>query len=581
MKFQENQILEAVRSPKRTSEVEKGRKYESRLRLFTESMFKEDLETEPSWEEFRKFMTDTIKSDKEIRLNEFIQYPLSSISITESLMSDLYKVFDAGNSYFHVDTVKKKGGQKIQLLIQDLNIVKWIQEKGKQALSSKPNLIVVIDKDEEGNPYLIDVDNKRLLDFELKDDGVTFEYIMFTHSIKVNEDGDEEIRIALYDESNYHVILKLGGEYSIEKSVPHTAGYCPARMYLKDRLNSKAILNRKSPIVNALPKLMEWQLFDIYKFYTDHYAPFPVTEMVRSRCGRDNCINGNLIEEESYYSDGQTKVRQKVSKCPTCAEDNVFGVGTKIMIEPQSDKDEPTASGKFRMISNDVGNLKYLQEKLDTIENYIKAKIVGVDDIVVKESVNEKQMEGAFESKTNVLLKIKNNLDELYEWIVDTLGAVYISGSPLMVQANFGTEWYLMSEDDIQERLKTAKEGNFPKGEIDMIYLQLIETKYKGNPEKVERLKIMNLIDPAPYDSLETKIKKQQIGIISLQELIISERLLTFVERFEQQNGSIVDFANELETELKIKNIVKQFNKYADEQISKAEPIRGGEETDE
>lgn len=581
MKFTDTEILEIVKKPKNSSDVENGRKYESRLRLFTEPKFKGDLQgKEIAWKEFTSFMDDVLSIEKSSRIKDFIQYPLSSIGITESLMSELYKVFNAGNAYFNVGTVKKSGGEKMQKLLQDLNITQWIEEEGKEVLKNKPNTVVVIDKNEHGEPYILSIDNDRLLDIKLKDDGVSCDYVMFVHSETENEAGDDEVRIALYDEENYNVIVEVKGEYSIETSVPHNIGYCPARMFLKEKLNSKARFNRKVPLSSALSKIQEWQYFDIYKFYTDHYAPFPVTEMLRSSCGGDTCNKGWIEHREVYVVDGETRDNVTRSKCKACESNNFVGVGAKILIDPVDD-DQESASGKFKMTSNPVENLKYLQDKLDFIESYIKVKVVGIDDAVNKEAVNELQVKGSFESRTNVLLRIKSNLDELYVWIVTTIGNTFIKGQPLSVEANFGTEWYLISEIELQERFKEAKLAGLPTSELNEIYLQIVETKYKGNPDKIERLKIINRIDSCPFDTMEGKLARLANGVISKAELIISSRMLTFVSRFEFEQGSIVEFGEDIEPRIKYQKIYEQFKIYADEYIreNETEPIGSGGET--
>lgn len=571
------QVVQLAKSPKQRIEVEMGRKYESRLRLFTEPKFKEEIKEESAWEEFRTFMKKALSEEKDIRISDFIQYPLSSVNITESLMSDLYKVFDAGNSYFSIDTVKKNGGEELNKIYSRINLNDWIEETGKRVLKNKPNTVVVIDKDEDGYPYLLDIDNERLIDIELKEDGVRCEYVVFTHSIKKDERGEEEKRISVYDDDNYNVVLLKGGEYSIETSVRHKAKLCPARMFLSERLNSNTMFSRKSPLALALSKIQEWQYFDIYKFYTDHYAPFPVTEMVRAKCGHPNCSNGTIYTEDTYYANGESKTRTIASKCTTCASNNQVGVGAKILIDP-TEEGESSASGKFRMISNSTENLKYLQEKLDGIEEYIKLKVVGIDNILSKEAINEKQAQGSFESRTNVLLGLKSNLDGLYEWIARTVADLR-GGKPVTVNANFGTEWYLVSEDELQDRFKKAIETGLPRAEVNEIYHQLIETKYKGNPDKIERLKLINKINPCQYDTFEQKTAKKSAGLISEQELIISERLSIFVQRFEQENGSIVDFGSELESrEKKIEILVQTINRYADEYRSAntaTEPVGG------
>lgn len=584
MKFAKNQVVKQVKKPTKQAEISKGNEYESRLRIFTEPKFENELKTESGWKEFKKFMATALSEERDDRISDFILYPLPVCAITKGLMSDIYKVFNAGNSYFSIDTVKKNGGEKLRKVLEQINLNRWIEEQGKKVLKNQPNTIVVIDKDKDGNPYLISVTNDRLIDFKFKDDDcTTFEYITFIHSTTITETGDEEIRIALYDEENYNVVLKdKESKYTLETRVKHGLSYCPARMFLKERLNSNGELNRRSPLSLVLSKLQEWQTFDIFQFYTDHYAPFPITEMVRSKCGNDSCVKGVIYTEDTYYADNERKTRTTTTDCPVCKSNNQIGVGAKIMLDPQED-DEPTASGKFRMISNDIGNLEYIKKKLTGIEDYVKLKTVGADNVMTKEAVNEKQIQGGFETKTNVLLDIKTNLDELYEWIAKAVAGLSIGDKPISVTANFGTEWYLISEDELQERFKNAVQMGLPKEEVDMIYQQLIETKYKGNPNKIARLKLINKLNPCPYDLTKDKIEKRKNNIISQKDLIISEKLVSFVKMFEIEQGNILEFGENLDTDQQLNKILEIIKKYADEYIKdiNAEPIGSSKKADE
>jgi hypothetical protein len=265
-----------------------------------------------------------------------------------------------------------------------------------------------------------------------------------------------------------------------------------------------------------------------------------------------------------------------------CASNNNVTAGTKILLDPVEDGDQD-ASGKFRMISNETTNLEYIQSKLDGIEEFVRLKTVGIDDALTKEAINEKQVQGSFESRTNVLLKIKGNLDDVYIWIVRTIGEAFIKGKPLSIEANFGTEWYLITEEEIQKRFKDAKDAGMPTAELNELYFQLLDTKYKGNPEKIQRLKIMNMMDACPYDSTEEKVKKLQSGIISKTELIISERMITFVQKFEIENGSLTEFGSELDPKVKYQRIYEQLKKYADEfsRENDTEPPGSGSEGSE
>jgi len=569
MKFLNDQVIEVVKTPKNSGEVIEGRNQESRLRLLTEKLELDELKSEKAWDEFRSALKKRLSADKANRVEEYIELPLSAVSITESLMSDIYKVFDAGNSFFSVESVKESGGDKLKQILGKIDVSTWIENQGKEILKNKPNTVIVIDKDEEGNPYPIAIDNDRIHDIMVCEDGVSIEYICFIHSIEKTEGEDEIKRYALYDEEMYHVVTEIKGNFTLEKSIKHGLEECPARMFVTKRLNSKSQFKRNAPLSSVVSKLKEWQYFDIFKFFTDHYAPFPVTEMMRGKCQNDNCEGGFIYSDiiPTTIVDGVVgeQERRKV-KCPQCEAANTIGVGTKILLDAV-DEGEDSAAGKFKFISPATENLKYIQEKLDYIEEHIKNKVVGIDQAQTKEAINEKQVMGSFESRTNVLLRTKKNLDEVYIWIVSTIASMLAKKGTVTVNANFGTEWYLISEDDIQTRYDMAKKSGMPASEINEIYLQLIDTKYKGNPVKIERLKIINMIDPCAHQTMEQKIVKYEKSLISQVELIISEKLIMFVNRFEMENGNIVNFGVDKEPRDKYKNIVEQFKLYANEYI--------------
>lgn len=576
MKLQESQIIEILKNPKNSGEVEVGRFYESYLRIFTEPKFKEDLEKEEAWKHFLKCLDSRITSSKAYRICEFIQYPLSVCNIPNSLMSDLYRVFNAGNSFFSIDSVKKNGGEKLQKTLAEVNINTWIEKHGKEVLKNKPNTIVVVDKNDEGEPFLFDVGMDRVIDFEfVLGSYVQLKYIVFKHSFKKNEAGEDEERIGYYDNYVYSVFVKDGSNYILEKTVEHNLGYCPARMFLEERLNNNRELNRKSPLSASLSKLEEWQLFETFKFYTDHYNPFPVTEMVREKCSVDGCVKGVVYREDVYYERDEKKTRTVATECKACKNKNQIGVGAKILLDPQAEKDEPSASGKFRMISNDVSNLVYLKDKLNEIEEYIKNKVVGEDRAVTKEAVNEKQVKGSFESKTNVLLSIKTNLDSLFNWIAKTVCKLAIGDKPVTINANFGTEWYLVSEAEMQKKYKEAKEGGLPREEVDMIYMQYVETKYRGNPQKINRLRILNKINPCPHSTQKERIDLYTAGLISKEDLIICEKIVYFANKFEQENGVLSEFGEKLTELQQYQNIYNIFKNYAGEYIKENQSEQG------
>lgn len=573
MTLSNEQIVKLLEKPKNGFFVEEGRKYESRLRLYTESKSENDLKSEFAWGEYTRDLKVKLSELKYDKILKYINYPLSVVDISNSCLDELNKVFEARNSYFNEDFDNISNKKRLDPILNEMRLEKWITKHGKEVIKNKPNLIVVIDKDEKGNPYLVDIDSQRLIDFDLEsEESAKLSYIIFLHSVQL-EGENKVFRYSVYDEEYYRVYKKTTlGTFILESESKHTAGCCPARMFISDRLNSVNPYNRKIPFSNIVSKMKEWQNFDTMKYYTDHYAPFPVLEAPEQNCSVDGCISGIVYRDEYYDNDGVQASRQIFHDCPSCKSKDLIGPGTVIRIPPKLDKDDPSESGVFKMISNPVDTLVYIENKLDKLESHITFKTVGTNTMVQKEAINEMQVEGSYDSRQNVLLNLKKNFDLLYIWVVNTTTKLVNPNAKVRVSADFGTEFYLLDEDDLQERFNKAKEIGLPESEVDSIFKQLVYTKYKGNKQKIEKALLLNYLDPFPYKSIEEVINLVTSGIISKRDLILKLELIKFVDRFEYENGSIVEFGIELEPYKKVEKVMQIFNKYIDEK-SKIEQV--------
>lgn len=568
MKLSNEQIKELLKKPKNSHLILEGRKYESRLRLFTESKSKEELENEVAWLEYKSDLQQKLSKQKFEKICQYINYPLSIVDIANSCSDELNKVFDARNAYFNNEFLTSQIKKKVEPILQKVNVKQFIIEKGKEVIKNKPNTIVVVDKDDKGNPYLLPICMDRLFDFELEEEEdkgcAEFSYIIFIHSVVMNGEI-KETRYSVYDDEFYRVYLVVNDSIILETENAHTAGECPARMFMTDRLNSKSKLNRKIPFSNIISKMKEWQNFDTFKYYTDHYAPFPVLEAPESKCQIDNCNNGVISEERDWIEDGAVRTKTILTDCPVCKSKDLIGPGTVIRVPAKLDKDDPTESGVFKMISNPTDTLTYIDNKLDKIESHIIYKTVGMNTMIQDVAINESQVKGSYDSRQNVLISLKTNFDKLYEWCNETIANLISPKSGINIVADFGTEFYLLSEDDLQARFDSAKKVGLPESEVDSIFKQLIETKYKGNNAKIDRSIMLKYLDPLPYKTLNETISLFEKGIISDKELILKLELIRFVDRFEMENTPLTEFGLDLNPWVRVQKILETINKYIDE----------------
>jgi len=568
MKLTQAQAADVLAAPRHRKELRSVKRLESQLRVVTEDMDKEEILGEDYWTELMQTMKS--RSPKKFeRVFSFVRYPLPVVQISDSILTDFYKVFEGKNRHFNIDA--DRDVTKLRRWVETVNLDKWIEDNGKEVYKNKPCSFVVIDKDEAGNPYLVLVDSDRIVDAHFKNTKGELNYIAFIHSVR-DENGVQVVRFAVYDTENYHLFDRSenDGQYVFVQSIPHKIGYCPATAFIATPTNSKNPFKRRVAFSKALASQEDWTLFDIYRNYVDHYAPFPVTESAKPKCPNPDCQNGK-ISKEVIITQVPLQTEKRWYDCPACENktDHIFP-GTHIGLQISPSKETKDAAGIFRMIFPETDALEYTPKKLDDLEIDIRNKTVGLNMMQqVNEAVNTMQLKGSFTSMESVLIRTKSDLDTLWKWIVKTIGQVYYPDALIKLDANFGTEFYLVTEEELQKRFQAAKTAGLPQEELVLIYEQIIDTKYKGNPNKVARQKLLLQLDPLPMYTVNEVINLQGKNLFDPAVISMKLNFVSFVNRFESENAPITQFGTNLSPEARIKKIKQEFEFYNKEAIAK------------
>lgn len=570
MELNETTAMDIIRNPQSEAHIESVKTHESQLRVFTEIMSEDDLDGETYWSTLMDKMSK--RSEKKFdRVKTFARYPLPVVQLSDSVLNDYYKVFEGKNRYFSVES--KTDLSQLNAWIRDEKPANWVEKQGRKVFKNKPCSFVVVDRDNTGKPFLILIDSERLVDVKIKDDDGNCEYICFLHSQVKHETEKDVIRTyyAVYDDKNYWVFHKDSNKDTIveESRNPHNIGWCPAKTFIRSKGSNKNPLQRRVAFSSALSKLEDWTMFDIYRNFVDHYAPFPVTEAAKPKCINDQCVNGK-VEKTITVNAATGEERSVFSDCPACSGtsggQHIFP-GTHIGINVSQDKDVNDGSGMFRMIFPETDKLDYTPKKLDRLEIEIRYKTAGMNMEVSREAFNELQVKGSFASMESVLMRNKRELDDIYRFIIKTVSRLFYKNIDVDINANFGTEWYLISEDDLQKRFDNAKKIGLPSEEMLNIYKQLIETKYKGNPSKKDRTLMLLDLDPMPMNSNEDCFKLKAESVIDDWLLSLKMNFLKFISKFEAENAPITQFGLALEYWKRIEIITKELERYNQELI--------------
>lgn len=568
----ETQIQKLLKSPKNSDEIQKGRSYESKLRLITDPLFSDEATNEDAYTDLVRNMRSIIHEDKVDRVIQHFVWPLPVTAISGEILRDINRVFEGRNNHFEVYSDSESLQKRIHEHLEKEDLKEFIEKHGRSVLKNKPNAIVVIDRTKERGAYPIFVDNDRIRGFEQDAHG-NFIWVSFLHSKK--QEGTKTIEyIAFYDFEKYRVYKKEGSSFTLESESAHGLGYCPARSFLTENANSKTNFRKRSPLLPVVGSLLDWTTYDAGKRYLDNYVPFPIIEKAIGACDNERCDGGFIYRDVEKTTrnlqDGtEITINEEVKEpCPSCQKSSLLGPGTTVNIDATDSKEEVDDRGIFKFISPNTDGLKYAGDRLNEIELKAHLKVTGLDGMITKEAVNQDQVKGSFERAKSVLLGWKKQLELLYIWATKTVIKLQFSSDSFSVSANFGTDWYILTEEQLQALFESAKNIGMPEIELDELYNVLIETKYRSNPAQVERMKLINELSPAPYDTIENVITKKEQGVLSDADVKLKFNLLRYIKRFERENGSIAEFGREnkaMSRADKINTIYNQLIMYANE----------------
>ena len=544
-------------------------KKESTLEVLTELLSETQLDTKEGWTNIKECLESKLSGKKYERAMLYCRYPLPVVDFTESLLRTQEKVFDGKNASFSIVPVRKN--ERFSNAIKNLNINSWIKDNGKAVLKNKPNSIVVIDKDPKGY-YLIRIDANRMIDISY-DKNNDIEWICFKHS---------EDRIAIYDSKTYWVFVKNKEteEYELESQNKHSFGYCPARHFVDERANTVNDYERVIPLSSSVSTLIDWTEVDISKRYVDDYTSFPIIEKVKERCGVANCENGVVKTSMTIEEYGNPRTVIKSTPCNVCKDRQLIGAGTTISLKQTKTKDEQDGAGKFRFITPPIENNEYLIEKLQKIEDTTKARVLGVASAIDITSVNEMQLKGGMEEMQDKFLRLKSSLERVHRWIVLSIAKVY-NVTEINLTINYGTEFYLMTTNELLKRYELSKDIGLPSIELESTYNQIIHTKYRGQETEILRQRVVNLIDPFPFSTIKEVTEIYEMGVVEKELYYIKANFVRFVQEIELENGDLFVFGESIDEKTKIENLKQELRKKAKKELTNIKDVQQKPSTEE
>lgn len=563
MALELNEITEALKTQTKKSEIAKAIQHENRLRFHVES-FMQGSEISQPLTVFLDWVKTLIPKDKYRIFVSLFQFPTPNIQLTSNIFKELERVFDGKNPSKTYQFTDPKFNDDWEDYLRENEVYKTWRSKGWECVKTCINSVLIVDLPQEQTserpePYFYFLPISEVLDYGYSK-GV-IEYIIF----KQGED-----KVAVFDDKSYRV-LRLNDKREIQEVVVDTAhdlGYCPATFFWSDSISQTMPSVKESPLSAQLGNL-DWLLFfSISKKHLDLYAPYPIYSGYEADCDFENnetgdvCDGGYLRDDNDNY-----KVRRdgSVEQCPVCAEKRLAGVGSYIEV-PVPGRDEVDLRDPITITTIDRASLDYNVQECDRLEDKIYGSVVGKGgDVQQKQSVNERQVNANFESKTSVLNYLKENIQKAMKFANDTMCRLRYADRFIGSSISMGTEFYIYSVSDLHALYKQAKENGASEAELDVINQQIIATEHRNNPVAMQRMLILKHLEPYRHYSFKELMDLNKSNLLNPELLQVKINFNTFVNKFERENTNVIEFGSQLDFDKKITIIFEKLLEYGRE----------------
>lgn len=556
--------------------IAKASKHEARLRLHSETHLDTNDLSGPVTD-FLNWVSGLIHKDKFVIFKYLFRLPSPVLQLTKEIYTELSRVFDSKNASEHFVFSDLELADDWDYYRQHvLNDPQIWRGQGWEVMKTRVNSVVVVDLPYEkttgiyAEPYFYFLPIDRVIDYELNPDG-SLQFLIFDQT-QLNKNLKQDYKdIAIFDDTHLRKLRVSADDFTIREvlfEIPHTIGYCPASFFWRESQTLKQPDLKAAPISPELTNL-DWLLFfSTAKRQLDLYAPYPIYSAYEVECDYEDLIHGTYCDKGFLRAHDQKYMMTSsgdLRKCPVCSDKRLAGPGTMVEIPAPETKEDADLREPVTITPIDRQSLDYNVEEVERLEGRIKQAVVGKGGIADhKEAINVQHVISNFDAKTSVLRDLKENIQFIRKWTLDTCAKFRYGNAFLSSSLNMGTEFYLATVEDLHKLYQKAKENGAGVFELDAIREQIIATEYRHDPALRNRMMVLNHLEPYAHNTRSELMELKKEGLADDQLLIIKTDFASFVSRFERENMDVVSFGSLLPLNEKIDIIHKTFLEYVD-----------------
>ena len=574
MPLKPDQLKKVLKEPKNKSIITDAQSHERRLRFHSKISLSQS-EAGQAVTEFLGWVKTLIPSDKYRLFKSFFRFPAKTVNTTAKIYDDLEKIFDGRDPVYRYQFLSDDDSADWSKYRREkLNEPHVWKTKGFDAMKNAINSILVVDLPEKQGagmpePYFYFLDISQVIDFEINGNG--FDWIIFKQS---------DDQLAVFDDTSFRLFKIKDGVINFDKlelitENAHNLGFCPARFFWETPIDYNQTALKKSPITSQLSNLDTLLRKIIDREHLENYAAYPIIVTFEEDCDFESVIDENHLHcdggylktvDDVYY----TSRGGSLTQCPKCGVNKLSGAGTNIQVPPPDDENGNTnLIDAAKIIGVDRSSLDYNTEEVKRLSELIHSSVTGYDGELLKnQAINEKQVIAGFEGRSNILRSVKHNFEMAQQWTTETICKLRYGDSFQSASISYGQEFYLYNADFILSLYEKAKTANLSSKILDLLEDQYFETKFKNNPEQLERNKILCHLDPFRHLTIQEVKDMYEKNQIAYSDYMIKANFSTYIMRFEREEINIVQFGEALNFDIKINRIFETLKMYVPANIA-------------
>lgn len=566
-----DEIREQIKAPAKKPLIRRAINHESRLvfhtALSTQRIYGNTLLNQ-GVTYFFDFIDSILAKAKANLHKKFFTFPVETLPLIEEIKSDVENVFDGQDPIYKAVFASEELAADWSEYREEKNLKDFWRSEGLAAMFGKINSLIIVDTPREQttfrpDPYAYFECIENVLDYQLSPDGCTMDWVMIKKEERP-KGGDPIYKLFVLDDQSYRVFVVRDGSYSEilseELNAPHDVGYCPASFFWKEPQEQTTPDLKKSPLspyLSALDKLLKSILS---KQVLDHINANPITWFFQGACSYQDpqnnkrCDGGFLRDASDNYI--VSRDSKNLEHCPVCHESRFPGPGSFIGVDPPTEDNNVNLREPAGVIKTDVASLEYNTEQVEAQKRAIYSGVTGNSfESINSQAINEDQVQSFFESRKRAIFSIKRNLEFIHTWTDKTKCLLRYGSQFKGLTINYGTEFFLFSAEEALQAYQAARKEQLSPAILDQLFYQYIMTKYRHNPDQMERVRIINALDPFCHLSNTEVLAMRQNNLINYNDFYLKINLSSLINQFERDNGDILQFGVLLEYKEKIKRI--------------------------